>query len=57
MTRTTDIPPQITTPTSVETRIGTLKFLDGFPDDKTTQLVYDKLTKAQEKARIEQKLK
>jgi hypothetical protein len=56
MTRTTDIPPQITTPTSVETRIGTLKFLDGFPDAKTTQLVYDKLTKAQEKARIEQKL-
>src|SRR5580704_15795119 len=43
MKMTTDIPPEITTPDSVETRIGTLKFFDGFPDDKTTQLVYDNL--------------
>jgi hypothetical protein len=27
----TDIPPEITTPDSVETRLGTLKFVDGFP--------------------------
>src|SRR5580704_12392900 len=43
MKMTTDIPPEITTPDSVKTRIGTLKFKDGFPDDKTTQLVYDNL--------------
>lgn len=38
---TTDIPPQITTPDSVETRLGTLKFFDGFPDDATVERVYD----------------
>jgi hypothetical protein len=27
----TDIPPAITTPNSVETRLGTLKFFDGMP--------------------------
>ncbi len=43
MKMTTDIPEEITTPDTVETRIGTLKFFDGFPDDKTTQLVYDNL--------------
>jgi hypothetical protein len=43
MKMTTDIPPEITTPDSVETRIGSLEFFDGFPDDKTTQLVYDNL--------------
>ena len=43
MKMTTDIPPEITTPDSVKTRIGTLDFFDGFPDDKTTQLVYDNL--------------
>ena len=37
MKMTTDIPPEITTPDTVETRIGTLKFLDGFPDDATVQ--------------------
>ena len=31
MKMTTDIPPSITTPDKVETRIGTLKFYDGFP--------------------------
>jgi hypothetical protein len=30
MKMTTEIPPQITTPDSVETRLGTLKFFDGF---------------------------
>ena len=31
MKMTTDIPPEITTPDSVETRLGTLIFFDGFP--------------------------
>src|SRR5579863_9019903 len=39
----TDIPPEITTPDSVETRLGTLHFFDGFPDDATVQKVYDNL--------------
>jgi hypothetical protein len=43
MKMTTPIPPAITTPDTVETRIGTLKFTDGFPDDATTQKVYDNL--------------
>ena len=43
MKMTTDIPESITTPDSVETRIGTLRFFDGYPDDATTQLVYDNL--------------
>ena len=43
MKMTTDIPPEITTPDTVESRIGTLHLFDGFPDDKTTQLVYDNL--------------
>jgi len=43
MKMTTPIPPSITTPDSVETRIGTLKFFDGFPDDATVQKAYDNL--------------
>jgi hypothetical protein len=43
MKMTTDIPASITTPDTVETRIGTLKFFDGFPDDATVQKVYDNL--------------
>ena len=43
MKMTTDIPPEITTPDSVETRLGTLKFFDGFPDDATVEKVYDNL--------------
>jgi hypothetical protein len=43
MKMTTDIPPQITTPDTVESRIGTLHLSDGFPDDSTTQKVYDNL--------------
>ena len=31
---TTDIPAGILTPDSVETRLGTLRFFDGFPDDE-----------------------
>jgi hypothetical protein len=40
---TTDIPASVTTPDTVETSIGTLKFFDGFPDDATVQNVYDNL--------------
>ena len=39
----TDIPPAITIPDSVDTRLGTLQFRDGFPDDATVQKVYDNL--------------
>ncbi|QRI77692.1 MULTISPECIES: DUF1254 domain-containing protein [Rhodococcus] len=39
----TDIPPSITTPNSVETRLGTLRFFDGLPDEATVQTVYDNL--------------
>jgi hypothetical protein len=43
MRMTTDIPESITTPDRVETRLGTLSFFDGYPDDATTQKVYDNL--------------
>ncbi len=43
MKMTTDIPPQLTTPDTVETRLGTLNFFDGFPDDATVEKVYDNL--------------
>jgi hypothetical protein len=35
-----DIPLAITTPDFVETRLGTLEFFEGFPDDATVQKVY-----------------
>jgi len=38
-----DVPVSITTPDSVTTRIGTLKFFDGLPDAETTQKVYGNL--------------
>jgi len=37
------IPEKITTPDTVKTRIGTLKFVDGVPTAKTTQKVFDHL--------------
>ena len=37
------VPPSIQTPDTVQTRIGTLKFFDGLPDDDTVQKVYDNL--------------
>jgi hypothetical protein len=43
MKMTTDIPPSITTPDTVQTRIGTLKFFDGFPNKATVDKVYDNL--------------
>jgi len=43
MKMTTPIPPSITTPDSVETSLGTLKFFDGLPDKATVEKVYDNL--------------
>lgn len=43
MKMTTPIPKSITTPDSVESRIGTLKFTDGYPDEATISKVYDNL--------------
>jgi hypothetical protein len=39
----TDIPAGISMPDRVETRLGTLRFFDGLPDDATVQMVYDNL--------------
>lgn len=39
----TPIPSKIMTSDRVETRIGTLQFTDGFPSDRTVDLVYDNL--------------
>ena len=38
-----DVPSYITTPDTVETRIGTLKFKHGVPDQKTIDLVNDQI--------------
>ena len=40
---TTEIPASITTPDRAETRLGTLNFFDGLPDEATVQKVYDNL--------------
>jgi hypothetical protein len=40
---TTPIPPGIAMPDSVETRLGTLMFFDGFPDQPTVEKIYDNL--------------
>jgi hypothetical protein len=40
---TTQIPPNLFTPDSVETRLGTLRFKAGYPDALTVQKVYDNL--------------
>src|SRR3984893_12064985 len=37
------VPPYITTPDEVDTRIGKLKFFDGLPDSETVKKVYDNL--------------
>ncbi len=37
------MPDSITTPDEVKTRIGTLRFTDGAPDEETVRLVYDNL--------------
>ena len=38
-----DVPQTLLTPDEVETRIGTLRFRDGQPDDATAKAVYDNL--------------
>lgn len=43
MKMTTDIPPGIASPDRVETRLGTLRFFDGFPDDTSIEKLYDNL--------------
>ncbi|MCK5069863.1 MAG: DUF1254 domain-containing protein, partial [Desulfocapsa sp.] len=43
MKMTTEVPPGVATPDTLETSIGTLTSFDGVPDAKTTQLVYDNL--------------
>lgn len=43
MKMTTPVPADITTPDTVESRIGTLTFHDGFPTDETVRKVYDNL--------------
>lgn len=39
----TDIPSSLVIPDKIESRIGTLNFKNGFPDDKTVEKVYDNL--------------
>ncbi|UFZ08394.1 DUF1254 domain-containing protein [Bradyrhizobium ontarionense] len=39
----TPIPPGIAAPDRIETRLGTLKFFDGFPDKATVEKLYDNL--------------
>ena len=43
MKMTTPIPPEITTPDSVETRLGTLNFKNGMPDQATMDTLWDNL--------------
>jgi hypothetical protein len=43
MKMTTDIPPSIMSPDKVETRLGILRFFDGFPDEATVEKCYDNL--------------
>lgn len=40
---TTPIPPEITTPNNVDTRIGPLTFFDGVPTEETAQKAYDQI--------------
>ena len=42
-TATTDMPPQIRTADRVESRLGTLNFKDGVPDDATAQKLFDEI--------------
>lgn len=43
MKNTTPIPPGIASPDEVETRLGTLSFFNGFPDDASVHKLYDNL--------------
>src|SRR5512137_1415786 len=40
---TTPMPPGVASPDKVETRLGTLRFFDGFPDKATAEKCYDNL--------------
>jgi hypothetical protein len=40
---TPNMPQSITTPDTVESRLGTLKFMDGIPDNATAQKLFDEL--------------
>ncbi|MGA9380920.1 MAG: hypothetical protein WBV73_19315 [Phormidium sp.] len=40
---TTPIPPGIGSPDTVETRLGTLNFFDGFPDQPSVEKLFDNL--------------
>ena len=40
---TTTVPPELTTPDTVTTAIGELKFKDGVPDAATRDMLYDEL--------------
>src|SRR3546814_18795514 len=42
-TYSASVPPDILTPDTVQTRIGTLKFVDGLPDQATVEKVYYQL--------------
>jgi hypothetical protein len=43
LTFATEIPPSVITPNTLQTRLGTLRCTDGFPDDATVEKVYDNL--------------
>src|SRR5512145_689521 len=43
MKMTTEVPAGIAMPAMVETRLGTLRFFDGFPDDASVERLYDNL--------------
>jgi len=43
MKMSTEVPPGIAIPDEVNTRLGTLRFFDGFPDDATVDKLYDNL--------------
>ena len=43
ITTTAQMPQQITTPDRVESRLGTLAFEDGIPDNPAVQKVFDEL--------------
>jgi hypothetical protein len=37
------MPPGVTSPDTVQTRLGTLNFFDGFPDKTSVEKLYDNL--------------
>ena len=39
----TPMPPGVTSPDTVQTRLGTLNFFDGFPDKTSVEKLYDNL--------------